>query len=134
MENRILITGAFNDASYKFTFFEQIASALEGKGSRVYRFNAFGFSDSRIGKMFERLITGPGRLIGLKKQRIREALPWTPDSRREAALLAAVREFRPHTMIVISGFRHRPKTLQRCRELGVKRLVGWYVEGPTEPG
>jgi len=136
MNRRVLISGAFGDAQYQFAFFEQIARALEQADAAVERFNAFGFlvGASPLAKTFERLVTLPGRLLGIDKQRLRAALPWTPDGRRERALLAAVRRFRPDTLIVITGFRHRARTLRRCRALGVRTLVGWYVEGPLAPG
>lgn len=136
MTQRVLISGAFDDSQYRFGFFEHIAAALERDGMQVARFNSFGFSlpIGLVGKLLERLFTLPGRWLGVDKQRIRAALPWTPQGRRERALLAAVRVFRPDTMIVIRGFPHRAQTLRRCRQLGVKSLVGWYVEGPLEPG
>lgn len=136
MNGRVLISGAFGDSRYRFGFFEHIASALEREGLQVERFNAFGFlhEHGRMAKLLERLVTLPGRLLGIDKQRLRAALPWTPEGRRERALLDTVRRFRPHTLIVIAGFRHRARTLQRCRELGVRALIGWYVEGPREPG
>ena len=136
MNERVLISGAFEDAQYRFGFFEQIACAFERGGAAVERFNAFGFltAPSMLAKTFERLVTGPGRLLGIDKQRMRTALPWTPEGRRERALLAAVRRFRPDTLIVITGFRYRARTLQRCRALGVGTLVGWYVEGPLAAG
>jgi hypothetical protein len=134
--NRVLISGAFADTRYQFGFFEHIAHAIEQSGALVERFNAFGFnaSSSNLAKSLERLVTLPGRLLGIDKTRLRAALPWTPDGRRERALLAAVRRFRPDTLIVIAGFRHRAVTLERCRALGVRTLVGWYVEGPIDPG
>ncbi len=136
MTGRVLISGAFNDSQYRFGFFDHVADALEREGMQVARFNAFAFSrpNRLAGKLLERLFTLPGRWLGLDKQRIRAALAWTPDGQRERALLDAVRRFRPDTLIVIRGFQHRARTLQRCRGLGVRRLVGWYVEGPLEPG
>ncbi len=37
-------------------------------------------------------------------------------------------------LIVISSFRFQPETIARCRALGVREAVGWYVEGPIELG
>lgn len=134
--SKVLISGAFNDEKYKFGFFERIASALEREGIKVERFNSYAFNrpNSAWGKFLERLITLPARIFGINKQRVRAALPWTPDGQRERSLLERVRLFRPDMLIVIRGFGHRPKTLEQCRKLGVKNLVGWYVEGPLEPG
>ena len=137
MHGRVLITGAFDDASYRFSFFERIAEALEREGAQVERFNAFGFARTPLPlaqRLLERLFTLPGRLLGIDKARIRAMLPWTPEGRRERALLDAVRRCRPDTLIVVRGFAHRPRTLRACRRLGVETLVGWYVEGPLEPG
>jgi spore maturation protein CgeB len=136
MTERVLLSGAFNDRRYRFGFFEHIATTLERDGLRVERFNSFGFEPASdpAAKLLERLFTLPGRLLGIDKERIRAALPWTPEGRRERALLKTVRDFRPDTLIVIRGFPHRARTLQACRRLGVKSLVGWYVEGPLEPG
>lgn len=136
MTERVLISGAFDDSQYQFSFFERIAEAIEREGIQVRRFNAFGFDDASdvLAKLAERAFTLPGRWLGIDKQTVRAALPWTPQGRRERALLAAVRSFRPDMLIVIRGFPHRPRTLRACRRLGVRELVGWYVEGPLEPG
>lgn len=136
MSNRVLISGAFADMQYQFGFFEHIARTLEREGLQVERFNSFAFQParSRLAKLLERAATLPGRLLGIDKQRLRAVLPWTPEGRRERALLDAVQRFHPDTLIVIAGFRHRARTLRRCRALGVRALVGWYVEGPREPG
>ena len=136
MSERILISGAFGDGQYRFGFFERIAEAMEHDGITVERFNAFGFNRpiGGVAKLLERLVTLPGRWLGVDKQRLRAALPWTPAGRREHALLAAVRAFRPDTLVVIRGFAHRARTLRRCREMGVRTLVGWYVEGPLDRG
>jgi spore maturation protein CgeB len=133
---RVLISGAFNDDQYKFGFFNDIAEAIEHEGMQVERFNSFAFNrpNSLPGKLLERIFTLPGRLLGIDKQSIRSALPWTPEGQRERALISAVRRFHPDTLIVIRGFMHTARTLQLCRKLGVKNLVGWYVEGPLEPG
>lgn len=136
MKYKILITGAFNDVQYKFSFFEKIASALESNDVEVHRFNSFGFKTKKgiFLKTLERLATLPARLLGFKKQAIKSFLPWTADGQRENFLLHAVKDFRPDAIIVISGFRHQARTLQACRKLGAQRLIGWFVEGPNEPG
>lgn len=132
---RVLITGAFGDGAYRFGFFERIAEALEGMGLQVGRFNAFGFPASRgLARLRERLAVLPARLAGRSKAQARAALGFTPEARREWALIDAVRAFAPDQLIVIAGFRHRADTLQRCRELGVRELVGWFVEGPLDVG
>ena len=133
---RVLISGAFDDAAYRFGFFERIAEALEARGWAMHRFNALGFS-RRVGsleKVIERLFTLPGRWLGILKERVRAALPWAADGQRERALIAKVRSFRPDTLIVMSSFRFQPETLSRCRAFGVSILVGWYIEGPIESG
>jgi spore maturation protein CgeB len=103
---------------------------------QVERFNAFAFAEAsgHLAKALERLVTLPGRWMGLDKSRLRARLPWTPEGRREQALLRTVRRFRPDTLIVIRGHAHHSRTLQRCRLLGVRDLIGWYVEGPRDPG
>ncbi len=133
---RVLISGAFGDAQYRFGFFERIAEHIEHAGLQVERFNAFGFDRPTGGaaKLLERLVTLPGRAVGLEKSRLRAALPWTADGQRERALLSAVRRFRPDTLIVIRGFPVRPALLRAARRLGVRECVGWYVEGPLEAG
>ena len=136
MTDRVLISGAFNDSQYQFNFFDHIGDALEDEGIQVARFNSFAFArkSGLLSKLLERIFTLPGRWLGIDKRRIRSALPWTPEGRRERALLSAVRAFRPDTLIVIRGFQHSARTLLQCRRLGVRKLVGWYVEGPLEPG
>ena len=77
MAERVLISGAFDDPACQLPFFEQIASALERDGMQVCRFNSFAWADhdNALGKLAERLVTAPGRLVGISKQRIRTALP-----------------------------------------------------------
>ena len=135
MTERVVISGAFDDPKVRLPFFEQIASALERDGLKVCRFNSFGWADHRsvIGKLAERLATVPGRLVGISKQRIRTLLPWTSEGARANALVKAVQEFHPDTLVVISGYRYRAETLGRCRRLGVRTQVGWWIEGPTDP-
>ena len=137
MGQQFLISGAFGDRDYQFPAFAKIADALRREGAQVALFNAFGFAAAPTRpaeKMLERLVTLPGRCLGLDKRRLRAALPWTPDGRRERALIEAVRSTRPDTLIVIRGFPHREATLRQCRALGVETIVGWYVEGPLERG
>ncbi len=136
MPQRVLISGAFGDAQYRFGFFERIAEAIEREALQVERFNAFGFSRRAGGatKLLERLVTLPGRAVGIDKSQLRAALPWTADGQRERALLAAVRSFRPDMLIVIRGFPVQPSLLCAARRLGVRECVGWYVEGPLEAG
>ncbi len=134
MPQRVLISGAFGDAHYRFGFFERIAEHMEREGLQVERFNAFGFDRRTAGvaKLLERLATLPGRALGIDKTRLRAALPWTAEGQRERAFLLAVRRFRPDTLIVIRGFPVQPTTLRAARRLGVRECVGWYVEGPLE--
>lgn len=136
MPQRVLISGAFGDAQYRFGFFERIAESIECAGLQVERFNAFCFDRPTTGaaKLLERLVTLPGRALGIDKSLLRAALPWTADGQRERALLSAVRQFRPDTLIVIRGFPVQASTLRAARRLGVRECVGWYVEGPTEAG
>ena len=133
---RVLVSGGFGHADRRFGFFERIAEALEARGWQVGRFDALGYPQrpGRLAKAGERLFTLPGRWLGVPKQRVRAALPFTADGQRERALVEAVREFRPEVLIVVSSFRFQPETLDRCRALGVRELVGWYVEGPIELG
>ncbi len=133
---RVLISGGFGPPEGRFGFFERIAEALEARGWQVGRFDALGHDrrPGALGKAAERLFTLPGRWLGVPKQRVRAMLPFTADGRRERALVQAVAAHRPELLIVISSFRFQPETLARCRALGVREAVGWYVEGPIEPG
>ena len=133
---RVLVSGGFGHADHRFSFFERIAEALEARGWQVGRFDALGDAKppQLLEKAAERLFTLPGRWMGVPKDRVRAALPWTADGRREHALVEAVREFSPEVLIVISSVRFQPETLVRCRALGVREAVGWYVEGPVDLG
>ena len=133
--HRILLSGPFGDSDYCFPSFERITQALQRDGAEVARFNSFGYA-ARGGwrKTAERLVTLPGRLVGVDKRRLKYALPWTPEARRERGLIDAVRRFQPRTLIVVRGHPHQASTLDECRWLGVRELVGWYVEGPLERG
>ena len=133
---RVLVSGGFGHADRRFGFFERIAEALEACGWQVGRFDALGDAEPPrpLEKAAERLFTLPGRWLGVPKDRVRAALPWTVDGRRERALVEAVRTFAPEVLIVISSVRFQPGTLARCRALGVREAVGWYVEGPIDLG
>ncbi|KGM41068.1 hypothetical protein JY96_16160 [Aquabacterium sp. NJ1] len=78
----------------------------------------------------ERSLTVPLRLLGGRKSWIKPHLPWAAVYQQERALLDAVQETRPDVLLVMSYVRYRPQVLARCRKLGVKRLVGWFIEGP----
>ena len=133
---RVLVSGGFGHADQRFGFFERIAEALEARGWQVGRFDAIGDTGPPrpLEKAAERMFTLPGRWLGVPKDRVRAALPWTAAGRRERALVEAVRTFAPEVLIVISSARFQPETLARCRALGVREIVGWYVEGPVELG
>ena len=133
---RVLVSGGFGHADRRFGFFERIAEALEARGWQVGRFDALGDAKppQPLEKAAERLFTLPGRWLGVPKDRVRAALPWTAAGRRERALVEAVRTFAPEVLIVISSARFQPETLARCRVLGVREAVGWYIEGPLDLG
>lgn len=126
----ILLCGLYGESSWKVPFFEDIAQALESLGHRVHRFdmtvtqNVPGWQRS-----VERLLTGPGKLLGIEKEAMRRSFPWRLDYAREQDLVATADRIRPDLLVAISYVRINRTTLMRIRDLG-STLVGWNVEGP----
>lgn len=129
---KVLISGAFGASEWKNPLFPAVAEAIAELGHSVRCFDA-GFSEcpSPSQKALERLLTVPLRLVGLPKRVVKPFLPWSATYQQEHALLDAVSSFQPDVLLVMSYVRYRPQVLARCRSLGVKRLVGWFLEGPT---
>lgn len=107
--------------------------ALRGLGFRVETFNPIAESRQGPGwKLLERLAVGAGRLTGHSRNEVRARLPWLEDAQRCARLLAAAREVRPDYLLVISTFTYPRFLLDALRrEWGVRKAIGWCVEGPT---
>lgn len=130
---RVLISGAFDASEWKNPLFPAIADAVVRLGHEVRRFDAGAFEDhpKRWQKALERVLTLPVRLLGGKKRAVKPFLPWSATHQQEQALLLAVQDHRPDTLVVMSYVRYRPQVLARCRAMGVQHVVGWFLEGPT---
>lgn len=129
---KILISGVYGTSRWRLPFFAAIADAMEADGHQVYRFHAGIEESSPSGwqKLLERCLTGPTRLVGMDKRRIKQHLPWSTEFRRHQLLLDAVARHRPELMLVITYVRYPPEVLRQCRAMGVRMLVGWFIEGP----
>jgi hypothetical protein len=129
---RVLISGAFESSAWQNPLFPAIADAVASLGHEVHCLDA-AFEDhpSAWQKWAERLLTVPVRLVGQHKRIVKPYLPWTATSQQERALLRAVQTQQPDTLLVMSYVRYRPQVLAQCKAIGVKRTVGWFLEGPT---
>jgi spore maturation protein CgeB len=129
---KVLISGAFESSAWQNPLFPAIADAVASLGHEVHRFDAaFEERPTPWQKALERVLTVPVRLVGGHKRMVKPFLPWTATYQQEQGLLAAVQAHRPDTLLVMSYVRYRPQVLARCRAMGVRRLVGWFLEGPT---
>lgn len=129
---KVLISGAFSASDWQNPLFPSVAEALATLGHEVHCFDA-AFEDHPTAwqKALERALTLPVRLVGLNKRVVKPFLPWSATHQQEQGLLAAIQAHRPDTLLVMSYVRYRPQVLARCRAMGVQRLVGWFLEGPT---
>jgi spore maturation protein CgeB len=108
---KVLLSGAFNPAFEALP--EYLATALRSLGHEVATFD-------------HRASVVPGRL------RARSALLDRIERRRlNAALLARVRAFRPHQLLVNQGMAIEPATIAAVRDLGT-RPVNWFSDHPAE--
>ncbi|MEY4753787.1 MAG: hypothetical protein RJA44_1462 [Pseudomonadota bacterium] len=129
---KILISGVYGASKWQHPFFAATADALEQLGHEVHRFHAGidAAAPTAGQKLLERSLTGPARLLGIDKRSVKQRLPWTTEFKRHQALLEAVTRHRPEILIVITYVRYPAEVLRQCRDLGVRTLVGWFVEGP----
>jgi spore maturation protein CgeB len=131
---RILVSFPFEEegGAWHIPLGGSSARAFEDFGFEVHRFNPVELQVEFAGrKTLERLFVLASRLLLLSKQESKRLLPWNAERRRWQRLVQAVDEFQPDVLFVISTFTYPKQTLERLRILGVRRLIGWCVEGPT---
>lgn len=109
------------------------ANALETLGFSVERFNPVSAAKTGVGwKTLERAAVLGGRLLGRSKTQTKARLPWLEDARRSRGIVEVARQVRPDYLLVVSTFHYPKNVLDRLRdECGVKKTIGWCVEGPT---
>ncbi|MDP5238428.1 glycosyltransferase [Uliginosibacterium sp. 31-16] len=107
--------------------------ALKGLGFNVGMFNPVVEARRGFGwKMLERSAVLGGRLIGRSKADTKSRLPWLEEAQRFDGLIAKAHALRPDYLLVISTFTYPQRVLEALRqEAGVKKTIGWCVEGPT---
>jgi spore maturation protein CgeB len=132
---RILISFPFAEKGGWFIpLGEGCASALEQLGFDVQRFSpVVDPLPSFVGqKSVERLAVLVGRLLLQPKAKTKQWLPWGEDAIYCRRIIEFARRTRPDYLLVISTYTYPAAVLRRLREeLGVKRIIGWCIEGPT---
>lgn len=132
---RILVSFPFAEKGGWFIpLGEGCAGALEQLGFDVQRFSpVVDPLPSFVGqKSVERLAVLFGRLLLQPKAKTKQWFPWGEDAIYCRRILEFARRARPDYLLVISTYTYPARVLRRLREeLGVKRLVGWCIEGPT---
>jgi spore maturation protein CgeB len=132
--SRILVSFPFSEKGGWFIpLGEGCASALDELGFDVVRFNPVVEIPPVFPgrKLLERMVVFFGRLAFQAKSRTKQRLPWTEEAIRFRSLIDLARRTEPETLLVISTYTYPEYVLQRLkRECGVKRVLGWCVEGP----
>lgn len=107
--------------------------AFKDFGFEVAQFNPVTTSRTGFGlKTLERLAVAGGRLIGQSKADTKSRLPWLQDARRFNQLYQLALQERPDYCLVISTFTYpRRITESLRRDCGIRKMIGWCVEGPT---
>jgi glycosyltransferase involved in cell wall biosynthesis len=107
--------------------------ALEALGFQVEMFNPVVAEKSNPGwKALERAAVIAGRLIGQSKTQTKDRLPWLGEAIRGAGLVNAARRTQPDYLFVVSTFTYPKGILELLREeCGIRKTIGWCVEGPT---
>lgn len=106
---------------------------LESLGFRVERFNPVVTGKGGAGwKSLERLAVFAGRLVGRSKAQTKASLPWLEDAQRNDAIIDLARRIRPDYLLTVSTFTYPRRIIEQLRqECGIKKAIGWCVEGPT---
>ncbi len=130
---RILISYFFGDDMIPLGY--SCADALRGMGHQVYCFNSQ--VESRLASFTLKPVNRLARALGFRNREIGADLPIARENFKRAQLKQAVAAFRPDWILVIRS--HRFVDAQLVAELkadyGVKKVVGWRVDGPLDsPG
>lgn len=107
--------------------------ALKGLGFQVETFNPLeNLGCSWLDQTLERICVEGGHVFGGDRSRIKAGIPWGEESKRFRNLVDKAHQCQPDILFVISTFTYSPKVLDRLRrDCGVKKMIGWCVEGPT---
>ncbi|MBS4099329.1 MAG: glycosyltransferase [Sulfuricella sp.] len=130
---RILISYFFGDDMIPLGY--SCADALRALGHEVHCFNSQ--VESRLAACTLKPANRLARALGFKNRELGTDLPIARENFKRAMLKQAVAEFRPDWILVIRS--HRFVDAQLVAELkadyGVKKVVGWRVDGPLDsPG
>lgn len=106
---------------------------LEALGFRVEMFNPVIEERNGPGwKSLERAAVLAGRLLGQAKAQTKASLPWSADALRRKGIVDVARRLRPDYLFVVSTFPYPRNVLEQIKaECGVRKTIGWCVEGPT---
>lgn len=130
----ILLSFPFVESSgWHIPLGEACAQGLAALGFGVERFNpVVQGKRGRLWKSLERTAVLGGRLLGQSKAQTKARLPWLEEPLRYRAIVDLARRTRPTYLFNISTFTYPPGVLAQLRdECGVRKTIGWCVEGPT---
>lgn len=130
---RILISYFFGDDMIPLGY--SCADALRAMGHEVCCFNSQ--VESRLAGLLLKPANRLARGLGLGKREIGANLPFAHGNFKRSMLKRAVAAFRPDSILVIRS--HRFVDAELVAELkadyGVRKVIGWRVDGPLEsPG
>lgn len=131
--SRVLISYFFGDDMIPLGY--SCADALHALGHQVYCFNSQ--VESRLAGYTLKPANRLARALGFKNHEIGVNLPIARENFKKAMLKQAVAEFRPDWILVIRSHRFVDADLvaELKADYGVKKIVGWRVDGPLDsPG
>lgn len=100
------------------------AEGLEELGFEVLRAGTTFYTDKRLPL---RIAGAMAQLVGIGKQR----MPWMERNRLHHALCQLIRQEKPDYLLTISTIALDQRTIDFARNHGLKKSIGWCVEGPS---
>lgn len=111
-------------ARFGISLGDACADGLEQLGFEVIRAGTTFYTDKRL---HFRIAGTIARCIGIGKQR----MPWMERNRLHRALCNLIAAERPDYLLTISTIALDQRTLDFARSHGLKKSIGWCVEGPS---
>jgi spore maturation protein CgeB len=130
---RILISYFFGDDMIPLGY--SCADALRAMGHEVYCFNSQ--AESRLASLLLKPVNRLARGLGFRGGEIGANLPIAREHFKRRMLKQAVARFRPDEILVIRAHRFVDADLvaELKADYGVRRVIGWRVDGPLDsPG
>lgn len=122
---KIMVAFPFStDARFGDSLGPACAEGLEQLGFSVVRAGTLFHTDKRLGF---RTLGSAARLMGMSKQ----SMPWSERSRLHRSLCELIAKEQPDYLLTISTIALDQKTIDFAHTHGLKKSIGWCVEGPS---